>query len=103
MSSHAIALIIRVSAKHYKDAARQLRSGNLIANPLAYALSEQGIYVLSGATAERITLMDIDTGRCYSGSIPAELTDYLTGFQRGVRVFEDHEFDLVLDSEGDRN
>jgi hypothetical protein len=32
--------------------------------------------------------------------MPAVLADYLAGFWRGVRVFEDPEFVLVLESEG---
>ncbi len=101
MTSHAIALLLQVSATVYADAARQLRDGNLNANPLAPALVEQGGYVLSGYTAERITLKHIATGRRYSGAMPLILADYLEGFRRGLRVLEGHEFELVLESEAD--
>jgi glycine/serine hydroxymethyltransferase len=100
MASHVITLRLRVSAKQYADAARQIRAGNLNANPLALALIKQGVYVLSGYTAKQITLMDIATGRHYSGTMPAVLAKDLASFRRGVRVLEDHAFDLLLESEG---
>ena len=101
MASHAIALRLRVSAKQYADAARQLRDGNVSANPLSLALIEQGEYILSGYTSALITLTDIETGQRYSASMPAVLAHYLSGFRRGRRVLEDHEFELALESEGD--
>ena len=100
MASHVITLRLQVSAKHYADAARQIRAGNLNANPLALALIKQGVYVLSGYTAKQITLMDIATGRHYSGTMPAVLAKDLASSRRGVRVLKDHEFDLLLESEG---
>jgi hypothetical protein len=45
--------------------------------------------------------MDIATGRRYSARVPAVLAEFLAGFNRGVRVLEDHEFELVLVSEDD--
>ena len=45
-------------------------------------------------------LMDIHTARRYSGAMPTVLAKYLVGFQRGVRVIKDHEFELVMKSEG---
>jgi hypothetical protein len=102
MPSHTIPLLLRVSGKQYAEAARQIRAGNLNANPLALALIKQGVYVLSGYTAKQITLMNIATGQHYSGSMPAVLAKDLAGFRRGVRVLEDHEFKLVLVSKDDR-
>jgi hypothetical protein len=99
MATHTFVLLVRVTAKQYTDASRQLRDGSLNTSPLALALIEQGTYKLSGHIAKRITLMDIATGRRYSGSMPAGLTKYLAGFRRGVRVVEDHEFELVLVSD----
>ncbi len=101
MASHTFVLVLRVTAKQYADAARQLRDGNVNANPLALALTERGVYILSGYTNKRITLMEIATGRLYSASVPALLAFYLAGFRRGVRVLEDHEFELVLMSKDD--
>jgi hypothetical protein len=101
MALHAITLRLRVSAKQYADAARQLRDGNVSANPLSLAFIEQGEYILSGYTNALVTLMDVETGQLYSASMPAVLTHYLAGFRRGPRVLEDHEFELALESEGD--
>ena len=98
MATHPIALLLRVSAQVYADAARQRRAGNPDASPLALARIAQDAYVLSNYNAERITLLDTATGRHYWGAMPAVLVDYLAGFRRGVRVLEDHEFDLVLAS-----
>jgi hypothetical protein len=101
MATHSFVLLLRVTAQQYADAARQLRDGDVNANPLTLALVGQAPYVLSGYSAGRITLMDIATGRRYSASVPALLAFYLAGFQRGVRVLEDHEFELVLMSKDD--
>ena len=101
MASHSIALLLRVSAAHYAHAVHQLRSGNLIANPLAVPLSEQGIYILVGIPAERITLMDLESGDNYSGPVPTALATYLAGFQHGLNIQDDHEFELMLESDGD--
>src|SRR5579859_267194 len=101
MTPRTISLLIRITAKQYAEAAGQLRDGNFNANPLTQALIEQGEFMLSGYTTASITLIHIATGRRYSGSTPAVLTDFLAGFQRGVRVLEDHEFDLVRVSGGD--
>ena len=101
MATHSFILLLRVTAKQYAHAARQFRDGNRKANPLALALIEQGTYKLAGYTAKRITVIDIATGRRYSGSVPAVLADYLAGFRRNVRVVEDHEFEVVLESERD--
>jgi hypothetical protein len=101
MATHTFVLLLRVTAKHYADAARQLRDGNQKANPIALALIELGTYRLSGYTAKRITLTDISTGRRYTGAVPALLAHYLVGFRRDVRVREDHEFELVMVGEDD--
>ena len=39
--------------------------------------------------------MNIQIGRRYSCRVPVTLADHLAGFRRGVRVFEDHEFELT--------
>ena len=101
MSSHAITLPFRISAQQYAEAVRQLRDGYLNASPLTLALAQQETYTLYDATEETITLMDIATGRLYSGSMPAALTKYLAVFHSGIRVLEDHEFELLLVSQGD--
>jgi hypothetical protein len=101
MATHSFVLLLRVTAKHYADAARLFRDGNKKANPLALALIEQGTYKLSSYTAKRIMLIDIATGRRYSGSVPAVLANYIAGFRRGRGVLEDHEFEVVLESDRD--
>src|SRR6266478_701828 len=101
MTSHVITLRIRVSAADYADAARLLRAGNLNANPLMLALVGESAYALANCTADRITLLQVTSRRYYSGSVPTELAKYLADFQRGVRESTDHEFELVLESEGD--
>ena len=101
MASPGITLSIRVSAADYADAARLLKAGNLNANPLTLALVGKSAYALANCTVDRITLLQVTSRRYYSGPIPAVLADYLAGFRRGVRVFEDHEFELVLESERD--
>jgi hypothetical protein len=94
-----MAILLRVSAKAYADAARQLKDGNLKASPLTMALLEHGSYVMSGYVADQILLRDSTTGQRYSALIPTVLVEYIAGFQRGVRVFEDHEFELILVSD----
>ncbi len=101
MATHTFVLHLRVTAKQYADAARQLRDGNRKASPLAVALTEKGVYILSSYAAGQITLMDISTGRRYSGAMPAKLAFYLAGFRRSMRVLVDREFELVLTSEDD--
>jgi len=101
MSSQAIALLIRVTAEQYANAARQRQNGNPSANPLVVSLFEQGGYLLSSYDAGLITLRHFATGRQYTGSMPVILADYLAGFHDGRRVLEDHEFDLVLMSTND--
>src|SRR5713226_3337505 len=101
MATHSFVLSLRVTAKQYADAVRQLRDGNVNANPLALAFIDQVAYILSCYNAKLITLVDIATGLHCSGAMPAVLADYLSGFQRGVRVLEDHEFELVLMSKDD--
>jgi hypothetical protein len=101
MTSHAIALLIQVSAANYADAARHLRDGNLSANPLALALIGLAAYVLAGCTAEQITLIDVATGRHYSGPVPADLAEYLERFRRGERIVDDRKFALALTSNDD--
>jgi hypothetical protein len=65
------------------------------------ALLEMSAYVLVGYTADRITLLQVTSRRRYSGLVPTVLAKYLANFQRGVRDSTDHEFELVLESEGD--
>ena len=101
MASHAITLHIQVSAADYRDATLLLRAGNLNANPLTLALVGKAAYALASCTADRITLFQVTSRRRYSSSVPTVLAKYLAGFRRGVRVREDHEFELVLESEGD--
>jgi hypothetical protein len=101
VASHAITLHIQVSAADYTDATRLLRAGNLNANPLTVALLGMSAYALVSYTGDRITLRQVISRRRYSGPVPAVLADYLAGFRRGVRVFEDREFELVLENEGD--
>lgn len=101
MASHAIALLLRVSAANYAAAARQFRDGNLIANPLTLALIGQAAYVLASCTAERITLIDVPSGRRYSGPVPPVLGEYLAGFRRGERIVELRKFWLALTSNDD--
>ena len=92
-------MLVRISATTYANAARQLRDGNPSANPLALALLESGQYALTGDVTDQVTLRDIQTGERCAGSVPAVLAEYLAGFRRGVRVFEDHEFALTLMSD----
>lgn len=101
MASHAITLRIRVSVADYRDATRLLKAGNLNANPLTLALLGLSAYALLNCTADRITLLQITSGRRYTGSVSAVLAEYLADFQRGARNSEDHEFELVLESEDD--
>jgi hypothetical protein len=98
-SPHVMAILLRVSVKAYADAARQLKDGNRKASPLTMALLEHGSYVMCGYIADRIWLRDSTTGQRYSALIPAVLVEYFAGFQRGVRVFEDYEFELILVSD----
>lgn len=99
MTSHGLTLHIRVSAADYADATRLLRAGNLNANPLTLALLGMSAYALISCTADRITLLQVTSRRPCSGSVPTLLAKYLADFRRGVRVLEDHEFELVLESE----
>jgi hypothetical protein len=94
-----LAILLQVSAKAYAHAARQLKDGNLKASPLTMALLEHGSYVMSDYSAEQVSLRDISTGQRYSAVMPPVLAEYLAGFQRGVRVLEDHEFELILVSD----
>jgi hypothetical protein len=66
-----------------------------------WRLLESGKYALTGNVTDQITLRDIRTGRRYYASVPALPAFYLAGFRRGVRVLEDHEFELVLVSKDD--
>jgi hypothetical protein len=99
MTPHVITLPVRVSTADYRDATRLLKAGNLNANPLTLALLGMSAYALVSYSADRVTLLQITSQRRYSGPVPAVLADYLDGFRRGVRVLEDHEFELVLESE----
>jgi hypothetical protein len=56
-------------------------------------------YALVSYNVDRIALLQVTSRRRYSGPVPAVLADYLAGFRRGRRVLEDHEFELVLESE----
>ena len=56
-------------------------------------------YALVSYNVDRIALLQVTSRRRYYGPVPAVLADYLAGFRRGRRVFEDHEFELVLESE----
>jgi hypothetical protein len=96
---HVMATLLRISASAYADAARQLKDGNLKANPLTIALIEHGSYVLFDYTAERILVRDFATGQKYSALMPPMLAQYLECFQSGVRVLEDYEFELILDTD----
>src|SRR4026209_1838500 len=91
-SPHVMALLLRVSAQTYAAAARELLDGNRNASPLNAALLEHGAYVMTGYTAERITLRDRSSWQLYSGPMPVQLAAYLAGFEHGVGVFEGHEF-----------
>src|ERR1700694_4871798 len=99
MASDVITLRFRVSAADYANATRLREAGALNANPLTLALLEMSAYAVISYAADRITLREVFSGRRYSGRVPAVLADYLMGFQAGRRVFEDHEFELVLDFE----
>jgi hypothetical protein len=101
MTSHELALRVRVSAADYADATRLLRAGSLNANPLTLALLGMSAYALISCTEDRITLLQVTSRRRYSGSVPTPLAKYLADFQRGARVLKDHEFELVLVSEDD--
>ena len=96
---HVTTILLQVSVKAYADAARLLKDGNLKASPLTMALLEHGAYVMADFSAEQVSLRDISTGQRYSALMPPVLAEYLAGFQRGVRVFEDHEFELILVSD----
>ena len=75
---------------------RERSNGNVKANPLEVALIEQGAYELSRYTGKKITLMDISARRRYTGIVPPNLAEYVTGFRHNVRVLQDREFELVL-------
>jgi hypothetical protein len=98
---HVVAILLQVTFKAYADAARQRKDGDLKASPLTMALLEHGSYVMSDYSAEQASLRDISTGQLYSAVMPPVLAQYLAGFQRGVRVLEDHEFELILVSDAD--
>ena len=100
MAPHAITLHIQISAADYADATRLLKAGNLNANPLTLALLGTSAYALVTCTVDRITLRQVIGGRHYSGPMPTLLAAYLAGFQRGVRVFESRQFELLLESHG---
>jgi len=100
MSSDVITLHVRVRATDYANATRLYKAGALKANPLTLALLEMSAYQLINNTVDQITLLQVTSGRRYSGPVPALLADYLAGFRNGRRVFEDHEFELVLESDG---
>ena len=100
MTPDVVTLHIRISAADYADATRLLRAGASNANPLTLALLGMSAYALVHSTVDRITLLQVTSGRRYSCPVPVALADYLSGFRRGLRVFEIHEFDLVLESEG---
>jgi hypothetical protein len=95
-SPHVVAIMLRVSAQAYAAAAGELKDGNRNASPLNAALLAHGAYVMAGYTAERISLRDITTWQLYSGPMPALLAEYLAGFEGGVRILEDHAFELTL-------
>jgi hypothetical protein len=99
LTSHTIAILLRITTKTHAEATRQFRDGNLNGNPLTLALIEQGGYVVASQTRQRITLIDILTEQRYSGPVPAELVEFLASFQGGVRVLKDHEFELILESD----
>ena len=101
MTSDVITLHGRVSADDYTNAARLYKAGALNANPLTLALLEMSAYAVITCTVDQVTLREVFSGQRYSGRLPAVLSDYLAGFRRGVRVVEDHEFELVLESQGD--
>ena len=95
-TSHVLAVLLRVSAYDSNAAVRQLKDGNLKASPLSMALLEHGVCVTSNNTAHQISVRDIATGQGYSALIPPALAEYLAAYRRGVRVLEDHEFELIL-------
>src|SRR5947208_1396013 len=101
MVSDVITLHVRVSAADYANARRLYKAGALNANPLALALLEMSAYALINCTVDRVTLRQVTSGRCYSGPLPALLASYLEGFRSGRHVLEEHEFELVLTSDGD--
>jgi hypothetical protein len=92
-------MLLRISAQDYAQAARQLQSGDLNANPLAVALAEHGTYKALSYADNQITLKDVATRRRYTAAVPPVLAEYLAAFQRGVRVMEDYEFELALHSD----
>src|SRR5258708_1200040 len=96
MASAVITLHFRVSAADSANATRLHKAGALNASPLTLALLEMSAYAVINCTADRITMREIFSGRRYSGPVPPLLGDYLLGFHAGRRVFEDHEFELVL-------
>jgi hypothetical protein len=99
MTPQVITLHIQISVADYADATRLLRAGALNANPLALALLGLSAYALIHSTVDRITLLQVTSGRRYSCPVPVALADYLAGFRRGVRISEDHEFELALESQ----
>jgi hypothetical protein len=96
---HVMAILVRVTAKAYADAARQRKDGSLNASPLTMALVEQGSFAAVRYTKQQITLRTFSTGQRYSALMPPKLADYLEAFQRGIPDLEDHEFELVLVSD----
>jgi hypothetical protein len=100
MALDVITLHIRVSAADYANATRLYRAGDLNASPLTLAVLEMSAYAVITYTDDQVTLREVFSDRRYSGPVPVLLSDYLVGFRAGRRVFEDHEFELVLGSEG---
>ena len=96
---HVLAVLLRVSSDDSNAAVRLLKDGNLKASPLSMALLEHGICVTSHYIDHQLSVRDIATGQRYSALIPAALAEYLAAFRRGVRVLEDHEFELTLVSD----
>lgn len=99
MSSDVITLHLKISAADYVNATRLFKAGALNANPLTMALLEMSADAIITCTARDVRLRRVFTGRRYSGPLPSGLADYLVGFRSGRRVLEDHEFELVLESE----
>ena len=63
IASHAIAVLIWVSARRCADAAHQLRGGNPSPNSLALAPTETSDFALARDVTEEVRLINIETCR----------------------------------------
>jgi hypothetical protein len=99
VKSHAVTMLLQVTARAYADAARQRKDGSLNASPLTMALLDHGTFAMVRYTNKQITLRNISTGQQYLALMPPMLAEYLEAFQRRIPDLDFHEFELTLVSD----